>query len=316
MNTEIPRFSSGFERLYCDKTVFDAFSAFHPISFGRVLPFQSQDPVMDDPRLIAAEEAHLADNNDDTRRGVIDADVSCGLLPEAEADNVKSVIDDYSGADFFELMGMVYANAGMFICALRWYREFILELETKSPNSCSDTENIFASVGYCLYSLGLFEEAIAWSKSCVGSRLTADAVCQALMGYEAQLASGRILAIERGGPAVRYTSSALDPVQASQITPRLQTAMNAFVPFQKIYIDWVSLETPAPDIKPGDYPFKVERDASDLPRHKMNLIFATCAQADALMEKGCKFEAKRLLSEVALLEPEADIVLERLKALT
>jgi len=47
----------------------------------------------------------------------------------------------------------------------------------------------------------------------------------------------------------------------------------------------------------------------------MNLIFATCGHADALVEKGYVLEAKRQLSEVAMLEPNADFVQERLKML-
>jgi hypothetical protein len=47
----------------------------------------------------------------------------------------------------------------------------------------------------------------------------------------------------------------------------------------------------------------------------MNLIFATCGQADALAGRGYTAEAKRLLYEAALLEPEAYIVRERIKAL-
>jgi hypothetical protein len=39
MNIETQPLSDGFQRLYCDATVFDGFSAFHPISFSRVLPF-------------------------------------------------------------------------------------------------------------------------------------------------------------------------------------------------------------------------------------------------------------------------------------
>jgi hypothetical protein len=63
------------------------------------------------------------------------------------------------------------------------------------------------------------------------------------------------------------------------------------------------------------YPFRVERDSSSLPRHKLNLIFATCAQADALVERGLSAEAQRLLYEIALLEPQAGIVRDRIKAL-
>ena len=212
MNTDIQNLSSGFQRLYCDATVYDSFSAFHPINFAPVLPFQPQDPVVDDEHLIGAEEAHLADQNDLTRREVIEAYARCGLLPEAEANNVKSVIDFYD-AGFFELMGLVYANAGMFICALRWYRELIAELEAQKPNlhSGMDDEDVHASVGYCLYSLGLFAEAISWSKSCIGPDHITDVVCQALMEYEAQAAGGRILAIERAAGRTRYTVNALDP---------------------------------------------------------------------------------------------------------
>src|SRR5882724_6205990 len=63
MTTDIPHLSDGFQRLYCDATVFASLSGFHPISFARVLPFQSQDLLMDDRRLIDAEEAHLADRS-------------------------------------------------------------------------------------------------------------------------------------------------------------------------------------------------------------------------------------------------------------
>ena len=48
----------------------------------------------------------------------------------------------------------------------------------------------------------------------------------------------------------------------------------------------------------------------------MNLIFATCGQADALVERGYNAEAKRLLFEAALLEPAAGFIRERLKALS
>ena len=269
---------------------------------------------MDDRRLVEAEEAHLADKNDNTRRGVVDAYFKCGLLQWTEAADLSTVID-FFGADFFELMGLVYANAGMFRCALRWYRELLAELETQTPNSRSDDESVYASVGYCLYSLGLFEEAISWSKACIGPRQTAYAICQALIGYEAQLAGGMIRGIERAGPRTRYTVSALEPAHASQTTPRLKAAMNAFAPFQEILIDWVSRDLPGPGIQPDGYPFKVEVDASSLLRHRMNLIFATCGQADALVERGYTAEAKRLLFEAAMLEPEAGFVWDRIKAL-
>ena len=160
MKTEIPPLSSGFQQLYCDAAVFDPFSALHPIRFRRVLPFQAGDLVVDDQGLVGAEQAHLAERNDDTRRAVVDAYYNCGLLEKEDADNLNSVIDLY-GFDFYELMGLVYANAGMFICALRWCREFVAELES-NPRSGLDNESVYASVGYCLYGLGLFAEAISW----------------------------------------------------------------------------------------------------------------------------------------------------------
>ena len=313
MKTEIPPFSSGFQQLYCDATVFDPFSALHPISFRRVLPFQAADPVVDDPRLVCAEQAHLAERNDDTRRAVLDAYFKCGLLEKEDADNLKSVIDLF-GFDFFDLMGLIYANAGMFICALRWYRQFVAELES-NPRSGMDNESVYASVGYCLYALGLFPEAISWSKSCIGPRPTAETVCQALINYEARLAGGAILGVECAASRTRYTVSAFEEARASQTTPRLKAALTALAPFQELYIDWVKHGAPALEIEPDGYPFRVERDASSLPRHKMNLIFATCGQADALAEQGFCAEAKRLLYEAALLEPEAGIVRDRIKAL-
>jgi tetratricopeptide (TPR) repeat protein len=313
MKTEIPPFSGGFQQLYCDAAVFDPFSALHPINFRRVLPFQAGDPVVDDQCLLGAEQAHFTERNDDTRRAVVDAYFNCGLLEKEDADNLKLVIDLF-GFDFFELMGLVYANAGMFICALRWYREFVAELET-NPRSGLDNESVYASVGYCLYALGLFPEAISWSKSCIGLRPTADAVCQALINYEAELAGGAIRGVECAASRTRYTVSAFEEARASQTTPRLKAAMTAFAPFQEIYIDWVNHDAPAPEIEPEGYPFRVERDASSLPRHKMNLIFATCGQADALVEKGFTTEAKRLLYEAALLEPGASFVRDKIKAL-
>ena len=316
MSTETPLLSEGFQRLYCDATVFASFSNFHPISFARVLPFQSQDPIADDEQLIGAETALLADQNDLTRREVIEAYVKCGLLPEADADNVKSAID-YFDKDFFDLMGQVYANAGMFICALRWYREFIQALEPQNESErqgFTSDEGVYASVGYCLYSLGLFEEAIAWTKSCMGPVPIADVVCRTLLGYEAKQADGKILGIERAGPRTRYTLGAVDSARLCQAVPQLKTAMDAFAPFQEIYIEVLAGDAPGPEPGPEDYPFRFERDSTDLPRHKMNLLFATCAQADALVERGYTSEAKQLLREAALLEPGADFVMERLRA--
>ncbi len=313
MNCELPSFSTGFQQLYCDPAAFDPFSALHPISFRRVLPFQAEDPVVDDQRLICAEQAHLAERNDDTRRGVVDAYSNCGLLEKAEADHLKSVIDLF-GFDFFDLMGLIYANAGMFICALRWYREFVAELET-NPRAGLDNESVYASVGYCLDGLGLFPEAISWSKSCIGPRPTVEAVCQALINYEAELAGGTIRSVEWAASRTRYTVSAFEEARPGQSTPRLKAALNAVAPFQEVYIDWVKHDTPAPAVEPEGYPFRIERDGSSLPRHKMNLIFATCGQADALIEKGYIAQARRLLYEVALLEPRAGIVWDRIEAL-
>ncbi len=161
--------SAHFNRLYCDPTIFDSLSALHPISFRRVLPFQYPEEAVDESRLLSAEEAHLADPCDATRRAVVEEYSRCGLLEQTEASTLSGVIDFFD-ADFFELMGLVYANVGRYRCALRWYRELINWLETNNPNSRSDTESVYASVGYCLYSLWLFEEAIAWSKSCIGPR--------------------------------------------------------------------------------------------------------------------------------------------------
>jgi len=307
--------SSEFSRLYCDPEVFADFSTAHPISFRRVLPFQPEDLVADDRDLVNAEETHLAEGSHDTRIAVIERFLNCGLLEGAEATNLKTAVDFYD-ADFFELMGLVYANAGMFKCALRWYRELIRALETQSPNSRSDEESVYASVGYCLYSLGLFEEAVAWTKSCIGPRAIADVVCQELIAYEAEASGGVVRSIERSGTRVRYTISSNDPASDCQSVPRLKAAMKAFAPFQDVYIDWGGPEMKAPEIQAHGYPFRVELDAGSLVRHKMNLIFASCWQADGLIEKGFKAEARRVLCEAALAEPQAEMIEERLRALS
>jgi len=307
-------FSEGFQRVYCDATVYDPFSRSHPISFARVLPFQADDPVVDDPALLGAEAAHLAAPNDLTRREVMDAYVRCGLLSQEEMDNVTSASDFYAGANFFELMGLAYTNAGMYICALRWYREFIRALEASRPE-IQGGEGVHASIGYCLYALGLFAEAVAWTKSCVGPELDSDLACRGLMEREAELAGGRVLGIERGGPRTRFTVSALDPVGAGQNTPRIIAALAGHARGDQFYINWVGADTPVPEIRPEGYPFRVDISASDLLRHKMNLLFAMTAWADALVEDGQVAEARQLLLEAASVEPEAGFILDRLAVL-
>jgi len=72
---------------------------------------------------------------------------------------------------------------------------------------------------------------------------------------------------------------------------------------------------PHSEIELQGYPFFPEFDGGSLPRHRMNLIFATCSHADALMHEGYLNEAKRLLTEAAVIEPNAEIVQERLRLL-
>jgi hypothetical protein len=310
-----PTFSDAFQRLYCDPAVFETFSARHPISLIRALPFQPQDPVVDDPRVLNAELAHLENQNDNTRRAVIHEYARCGLLPDADAANVKSVIDFY-GADFFGLMGLVYANAGMYICALRWYREYILRLETLKTNEISgcDEESVYASVGYCLYSLGMYEEAIAWTKSCVGPYLAADAACRAFVEREAQQVGGTLRAVERATNRARYTISGPKPDDVASICDRLKIEVKKIIPFQDSYFDWMINPAPPPPIQNG-YPFFLERGSCHFLRHKMNLLFSLCGAADALIANGCAGEARPLLSEAAMLEPNAQFIQERIQAL-
>jgi len=313
---DVSRLSPAFQALYCNPAVFASFSNFHPISFARVLPFQADDVVKDDHQLLYAEEALLAGASDETKLKVVETFARCGLLPESEAANLRPVID-FFGADFFELMGDVYANARMFRCALRWYRELVRHLESSgNPEFRTDFEDVYASVGYCLHALGLFEEAIAWSKACIGPRQMADSVSRALIAYEAEPGGGALQTIQRVGSRVRYTVSAFDAAFTSQSTPRLKATMKAVAPFHEVYMDWVTPEWKVPEPLAEGYPFQPEFDATTLVRHRMNLIFATCGRADALIAKGFREEAKRLLNEAAMMEPAAECVEERIRALT
>lgn len=314
MTTETPILSEAFRHLYCDPAVYEGFSSLHPVSFSRVLPFQGDDPVADDPRLLAAEAAHLAKPDDATRLAVVEAFGACGLLSAEDVANLKSAMDFFD-AEFFEFMGETYANAGMFICALRWHRECIAELEAHQPQAASDQESVYACVGYCLCSLGLYPEAITWSRSCLGPLQIADTVSRALINYEAQLQLGCVRIVERAGNRTRYVVSAFDPTQANQLTPRLTLALSTFAPFEEIYLDWVNSETPPPEIPPGGYPFQAEHSAGSLTRHRLNLLFAICGQADALVARGHAAEAKRLLREAAMLEPKMEFIKERLALL-
>lgn len=271
----MPSLSNEFQQLYCDAAIYENFSAQHPISFKRVLPFQPQDSVVDDQRLLDAESAHLASQNNDTRVAVVDAYALCGLMSAEDTANLKSAIDYFEGSDFFDVMGLVYGNAGMFICALRWYRERIVEFETKDPEWRSDDMGVHASVGYSLYALGMFEESIAWTKSCAGPRLVADTVCRALIEFEAQPAGGMQLITERAAGRVRYTVIVPDPASFVNNLERLKSGLKSVAPYQESYFDVATGRLPAAESQEG-YPFSIERDSSNFIRHKMNLLFALC----------------------------------------
>src|SRR5438874_2551861 len=95
--------SDDFRRLYCDPATFDSFSAFHPISFRRLLPYPAEERVVDDPQLICAEAAQLAQNSDKSRLGLVEEYLRCGLLAEGDAINVRVSID-LADSGLFELM--------------------------------------------------------------------------------------------------------------------------------------------------------------------------------------------------------------------
>jgi hypothetical protein len=308
MHAEPRILSNEFLRLYGDAGVFENFSKLHPICFHRVLPFQAADAVIDDIRLLAAEAAHLAEPNAATRLAVLEAFRQCGLLSAEEMLHMRSALEDL-GADFFEFMGEAYANANLFICALRWYLEWIEVLETQTPNARSDTEDVYASVGYCLYSLGLFNEAITWTKSCVGPGLLADLVGAALTDFQAQLAGGRLLATERAGGRTRYVASTQASEFTNECTPRLKSALNDLIPFQESYLSWLAADAPVPAMPSEGYPFRVVLSSNPLLRHKMNLLFALAAQATDLAGAGRIAESERLWQEIAMLEPQAERVL-------
>src|SRR5262249_22775496 len=161
---------------------------------------------------------HLANPNNATRLEVVEAFGKCNLLSASDVASLRPIIDFFD-ADFFEFMGETYANAGMFICALRWHREFIAELEARRPQILSDNESVYASVGYCLYSLGLYAEGSTWSKSCIGARQTVEMMSRTLIEYEMQQHDSSIRGVERSANRTRYTVSASDSAQASLVIP-------------------------------------------------------------------------------------------------
>jgi hypothetical protein len=317
MASNTPTFSEAFQRLYCNALPFERISALHPVSFTRVLPFQAHDPVVDNPALLTAEAAHLVNQDNATRLGVVEAFGLCNLLAASDVASLKPVIDSFD-ADFFEFMGEIYANAGMFICALRWYREFIADLETRRPQIVSDRESVYASVGYCLYSLGLYPEGITWSKSCIGARHTVEMMSRTLIEYEMQSQGGSIWSIEQAANRTRYTVTASDPTQASLLTARLKQSLTAFAPIQETYIDWRNPEATMPNPQSDDDSLSIlnHQFFEPLARHQMNLIFCLCGHADELTARGYTAEAKRLLLEAALLEPKAEFVRDRLNSIS
>jgi hypothetical protein len=116
---DVSRLSAAFQAVYGNPAVFASFSDFIPISFARVLPFRADDAGVDHHQLLVAEEWLLAGASAEARLKVVEAFSQCGLLSSEEVANLWPVIDFFE-ADFFELMGEVYANARMFRCALRW----------------------------------------------------------------------------------------------------------------------------------------------------------------------------------------------------
>jgi hypothetical protein len=116
---------------------------------------------------------------------------------------------------------------------------------------------------------------------------------------------------------MRYTvRSRLSPIDAVRSIGRLKRSMGVIAPFQEIWFDWIVPKPSTPWTENSASPFRAEFDVGSLPRHKTNLIFAACGLVDALMQKGYKLEAKRFLCEAMLLEPNAKIVRERLRALS
>src|SRR5882724_6626710 len=84
MASNTPILSEAFQRLYCNALLFERISALHPVNFTRVLPFQAHDPVADNPDLLTAEGAHLANPNNATRLGVVEAFGQCNLLTASD----------------------------------------------------------------------------------------------------------------------------------------------------------------------------------------------------------------------------------------
>ena len=119
--------------------------------------------------------------------------------------------------------------------------------------------------------------------------------------------------VERVGPRMRFTVAISDPAQGEQLAPRIKQAVNWLDPFREVNLAWEHADAAIPECEPDGYPFRLELGTHTLLRHKVNLVFALCAQADALMQQGHSAEAGRLLWEAALLEPQAGFIQARLR---
>lgn len=312
-----PLFSPDFTQIYCDDKSFRSFSYLHPINLGGVLPFKKKDRILDEPSVVRAEVDLLENPSNDTRAKVISAYTSENFLDDATAKGLLEFIDFFD-TDFYELIGELYSNAGMFRCALRWYHEYIRQTET-TENTASDLDAAYASVGYCLYSLGLYSECIAWTKSCMGAWPFFDSIAKAVLRTHFGIREKVEVKTERAWNSTlwtvrgRFKPSELErfSVRAERIAEFLQTV----IPRHRVRVN-VEDNYPGPFTSESHgYPFNPHFDGNPSSRHKMNFLISSFSFAEVLVANGQTAEATGLLREALEIEPEAVFVRKKLETL-
>lgn len=311
------QYSHEYEQIYCNPELFINFCADPPINLSTILPFEPDDIFIDAPNLLQAEQAILVGVSDKTINRVLEAYVKNNFICEEDRANLQA-FSDYFDEDFYEVIGTLYSNIGKYKCALRWYHEFIRYFEKKKEWYSLSEDEVYASVGYCLYALGFYGLSIVWTKYCISSKLEADLVSSGAIGMQCELLGTHFRKIERVAAAQKFTISGKKSNLSHAIGKKgrkaefIKNYLERLIPNFRVILTYIEERDPKDNIliKPQSYPFRPEFDGSAYPIHKTNLILSLYSEAITLAELGYIRKAKRLLGEGLTIEPNCGFILE------